>query len=75
MRAWRSKVFKFNYDAQAALYLDVWEVATGEDRQDFKHIVQESYAPYQTQLRLISAEFLEIGRMKYQKALRSTANA
>jgi hypothetical protein len=69
MRPWRSKVFKFNYDAQAAFYLDVWEAATGEDRQDFKHIVQESYSPYQTQLRLVSAEFLEIGRMKYQKAL------
>src|SRR6185369_14923860 len=41
MRLWRGKMFKWNYDCQAALYLDVWEVATGEDRQDFKHIVQE----------------------------------
>ena len=32
LRAWRAKMFKFNYDAQAALYLDVWEACTGEDR-------------------------------------------
>ena len=69
LRAWRSKMFKFNYDAQDALYLDVWEVATGEDRQDFRNIVQESYAPYQTEKRLTSAEFIEIGRFKYMKAL------
>ncbi len=70
MRVWRGKMFKWNYDAQAALYLDVWEKCTGEDRQDFRHIVQESFSPYQTQLRLTSAEFLEIGRDKYMKALR-----
>ncbi len=49
MRVWRGKMFKWNYDAQASLYLDVWEKCTGEDRQDFKHIVQESFSPYQTQ--------------------------
>ncbi len=70
MRAWRSKVFKWNYDAQAALYMDVWEVSTGDDRPSFRHIVQESYAPYQTEIRLMSVEFIEIGRGKYQKALK-----
>lgn len=70
MRAWRGHCYTYNYDAQAALYLDVWEVNTGEDRCDFRHIVQESYAPYQTEIRLMSAEFLEIGRMKYLNALK-----
>ena len=70
MKPWRSKVNKFHYDAQAALYLDVWTLANGEDRTDFLHIVQESYAPYQTELRMMSAEFIEIGRAKYQAALK-----
>jgi hypothetical protein len=69
LRKWRSKVYQFNYDAQAAFYLDVWNATTGEDRQDFRNIVQESYAPYQTEKRLTSQEFLEIGRSKYMKAL------
>lgn len=69
MSLWRKKVFKYNYDAQAALYLDLWTANTGEDRTDFLHIVQESYAPYQTEHRLMSAEFVAIGRSKYLRAL------
>ncbi len=69
LRKWRSKVYQFNYDCQSALYLDVWNATTGEDRQDFRNIVQESYSPYQTEKRLVSQEFLEIGRDKYMKAL------
>ncbi len=69
LRKWRSKVYQFNYDCQAAFYLDVWNATTGEDRQDFRNIVQESYSPYQTEKRLTSQEFLEIGRDKYMKAL------
>ncbi len=70
LRKWRSKVYQFNYDCQSAFYLDVWSATTGEDRQDFRNIVQESYSPYQTEKRLVSQEFLEIGRDKYMKALR-----
>ena len=70
MRPWRAKCKKYHYDAQAALYLDVWTATTGEDRTDFLHIVQESYSPYQTELRMMSAEFIEIGRADYQKALK-----
>ncbi len=70
LRKWRSKMYQFNYDAQAALYMDVWEATTGEGRLDFRHIIQESYAPYQTEKRLNSVEFMDLGRSKYVAALK-----
>jgi len=69
MRPWAKHVFDFGYDMQAALYLDVWTANTGEDRVEFRHVVQESFAPYQTERRLLSVESLEIGRNRYKTAL------
>lgn len=75
MRMWTRSVRKWNLDAQAALYLDVWTANTGEDRCEFRHIVQESYPPYETCRRLLSVEFLELGRMRYREALVNYARA
>jgi hypothetical protein len=69
VRPWNRAVFDHGYYIQSALYLDVWTLATGEDRTDFLHIVQESYTPYQTEKRMLSAEFIELGRAKYVEAL------
>lgn len=69
-RKYARSIYDHNYDAQAALYLDVWTEATGEDRIDFVHIVQESVEPYEVAQYVISEEFTEVGRMKYQSALR-----
>lgn len=66
---WIKSVHNFDYDAQGAMQLDVFNAATGEERADFRHIIQESYQPYQTGRRLLSVEFLELGRMKYRNAL------
>lgn len=44
---WGRAVFEHDYDAQAALNLDVYVAATGEDRCDFIHIVQENFEPYE----------------------------
>jgi len=63
------QVNNYGYHVQAALYLDVYTAATKEDRIEFRHVVQESYPPYQVGRRLISAEFIEIGRMTYMDAL------
>lgn len=71
--AWPNAVFEHNYHVQAALYLDLYVSATGEDRCSFLHILQESFAPYQVGRRLLSSEFLNIGRMKYTSALRRYA--
>jgi hypothetical protein len=73
---WASKVYRMNYDAQAALFLDVYKAATGEDRTDFWHIVQETDPPYETAVWGLSAGveggdcgFIGLGRMKYESAL------
>jgi len=67
---WRWVVHKRNYDWQAAMNMDVYTLATGEDRTDFRHIIQENVAPYQPARRHISAEFMRRGREKCVMALR-----
>lgn len=69
-RDWARSVSKNHLDAQAALYLDLWNAASGEGRTDFRHIVQESSPPYHVEFRLLSQEFIELGRLKYQSALK-----
>jgi hypothetical protein len=70
---WARSVFTYNYHVQAAFYLDVYNAATTEERTDFFHILQESYHPYECGKQIMSAEFLELGRLKYQNALREYA--
>jgi hypothetical protein len=69
-RAWRMAVFEYNYHVQAALYLDAYTLATGEDRCEFRHLIQENVFPWQPGKRILSAEYLELGRLKYTQALR-----
>lgn len=69
-RAWSKKVSSDHLDAQAALYLDLWNAATNEGRTDFRHIIQENEPPYHIELRLLSQEFIELGRLKYRSALK-----
>lgn len=68
-RDWQQAVYYRGYQVQAAMYLDLWNAATGEDRTDFLHILQENYPPYEVAKRILSAEYLELGRSKYQNAL------
>jgi hypothetical protein len=63
-------VFERNYHVQSALYLDAYTLATGEDRCDFRHILQESFFPWQPGKRFMSVEFLALGRLKVVAALR-----
>ena len=72
--AWQNAVFHKNYHVQAALYLDVYVAATGEDRVDFTHVWQESYAPYECGGAVVSSEFMELGRLKYRQALAKYAD-
>lgn len=69
-KAWQKSVHKFNYDAQAAISMDLWNKATAEDRTDWFHVVQESYAPYQVGRKLLSCEFIEQGRTRASEALK-----
>jgi hypothetical protein len=69
-RAWTKHVHEYGLHVQGALYTDCYTVATGEDRQDFRHIIQESFWPWVFVKRYLSSEFLTIGRFKYLNALK-----
>lgn len=70
---WPSICYNSNYDAQGALHMDAYVKATGEDRTDWIHAIQENFPPYETGRCLLSAEFVDRGRMKYVQALKSYA--
>jgi hypothetical protein len=65
-------IFDRHYDAQAALYKDLYIEATGEDRPDWVFIVQENKPPYEVAqpFPVLGEDFLEIGRSKYRFALK-----
>lgn len=68
-RPWVKAVNDNHYHVQAAMYLDLYCAATGEDRNTFAHLLQENYAPWQLGKRFLSEDFIQIGRMKYTEAL------
>lgn len=72
-RKWQRTVYERNYHIQAALYLDIYRAAVASDRTDFIHIVQENFPPYEPGRRLLSAEFVQLGRDQYLSALRRYA--
>lgn len=67
--AWRREVFRRGYHVQAAFYLDMYNAATGEKRDEWLHVIQESTVPYEVGRRFLSTEFIELGRATYQGAL------
>lgn len=69
-QGWAKVVYQHGYDMQAALHTDLYVAATGEDRTDWVHAIQENFPPYETGKRAISTEFIEAGRMRYQNALK-----
>lgn len=62
-------IFKYGYHWQGAMNLDAYTAATGEDRVDFRHVIVENFAPFQTARRFLSSEFIELGRNQYKAAL------
>lgn len=64
-----------NYDVQAALSLSLRVKATGEDRVDWIHAVQENVHPYHVvkPMPALTMEFIAYGRAKYEAALLSYA--
>lgn len=71
-RRWSRICFDRGYHVQAALSLDLYNAASGEQRDSFFHIVQENFEPYHvaSPLPMLSQEFIELGRKFYQQALR-----
>lgn len=67
---WSRTCFQRAYHVQAAWFLDLWNAATNEERTTFAHIVQENVSPWQVGRRILSQEFLTMGRALYREALR-----
>lgn len=72
-RAWAKHVYQFGYHVQAARHLDLWNAAHGDTRQSFHHYIQESFEPFESAKRMLSAEFINIGRQSYVRALKRYA--
>lgn len=68
-RLWARDTYKYGYHVQAALYMDLWNAATGEDRTEFRHVVQENYPPYELRFPFLGQRFIELGRATYQMLL------
>lgn len=66
--------FKFGYPLQAAMQIDAVEIILGVKPVGIGHVVQEKTPPYLADLRLFTAEQLDIGRTIYRRALRRFAD-
>ena len=72
---WIRSVFNYHYHVQAALQLDVFNAVYGLNhpdyipRETFYHILQESYHPFQPAKRILTGEFIELGRLFYRRAI------
>jgi hypothetical protein len=68
-RAWSKAVAEHNYHVQAAMYLDGYNAATGLEYKKWAHLIQENVSPYETGRRILSSDFIQIGRAEYMRAL------
>jgi hypothetical protein len=73
MDKWKRQLENMWYHVQAAIYLDMWNKATGEDRTEFAHVIQENEYPYEIAHRSVSDEWLRQGRACYKAALQTYA--
>lgn len=70
--AWEKAVVEHGYDIQGALEFDTYLCATGEDRTDYLHPIQENTSPFEPGRRTLpqgETGFLFLGRDKYLGAL------
>ena len=68
--SWPKVVFEDGLHVQAACYIDLHNAVTGEERNTFRHVLLENIPPFEPARRMLSAEFLEMGRATYIHALR-----
>ena len=68
-RGFKMAIFQRGYHNQGALYLDVYEAATGENRTDFIFPIQENFDPFEPARRMLSTEYIQIGRDNYRLAI------
>lgn len=82
LRPFQRWCYSAQYHTQGAFDLDLFDMATRKDENDkysgqgrdgWIFIVQENYPPYEVGRRLLSQEFVQIGRQTYQHALQRYA--
>lgn len=67
---WQRWCFSAGYHVQAAFYADIYAAAhPDEDRNTWVFIIQENYAPWQPGKRMLSQDFLDLGRATYRQML------
>jgi len=66
---WQRWCFQAGYHVQAAFNTDMYVAASGEDRNTFCFILQENYEPWETAKRILSQDFLTLGRSAYRTML------
>lgn len=77
-RSWRKAVFNEGYYFQSGMYMDATNAAAQTDSsrphskwfQEFGHVIQESYPPYEIGRRILSEEYITMGREGYVEALK-----
>ena len=62
-------IVKWGYHWQAALYLDLWNAASGDNRKRFVFCFIETKEPYETAWIELSENFIDLGRIGYMNAL------
>lgn len=70
---WQRDCFTFGYFIQGAFNIDLYVAATGEDRNTFCFILQENVAPFEPGRRILSQDFLTLGRAEYTRLLSNYA--
>ena len=70
-RSFAGDAYKYGYHRAAALYLDLWNAAMGENRIQFGHIIQENFPPFElrTPPPYLSQRAVMLGRLEYEMAL------
>lgn len=71
----KREVMNYNYDLQAAFYLDTDALITGRKREAFLFAAVSNSAPYCARLFMASPEMIERGRERYQHRLAAIAQA
>lgn len=71
--AFQRDCFRLGYHIQAAFDLDLFSAATGQDRNTWCWLLSESYPPYQPGKRIMSQDFLTLGRASYARLLENYA--
>lgn len=66
---WQRWCFTAGYHVQAAVYIDAYVAATGEDRDTFCFLLSENFPPYETGKRMLSQDFLLLGRATYTQMM------